>query len=263
MTLEEDLSTPATARSRWRVSAQGVDLRRPALAERAVRLECLPSPVTIDLARSALIVIDMQNDFCAPDGWLAGWGIDVSGSEGVVSALQPLLPAARAAGVPVVWVNWGARLDQANLPAGVRHSMDPFGDGRGIGAAGAHDSRAMTRGAWGAQLVDGLHAEPGDIWVDKHRLSGFWDTPLDSILRNLRVDTLLFTGVNSDQCVFASLIDAAALGYDVVLVDQASGTTSPAYCHDATLYNTRQCYGFTIDAAQLLAGLSAQTVGER
>jgi nicotinamidase-related amidase len=98
--------------------------------------------------------------------------------------------------------------------------------------------------------------EPGDIHVDKYRMSGFWDTPLDSILRNLRVDTLLMTGVNTDQCVLATLIDAACLGYDVVLVTDACATTSPDYCRAATEYNTRQCFGFTATSADLLAATS-------
>lgn len=251
MSTETSAPSSAVDRSRWTVRDGQVDLRRPALAERAVAIPSAPSPIIADAARTALIVVDMQNDFCATDGWLAGWGVDVSGAAPVISALSSLVPAARAAGIPVIWVNWGTRLDQANLPPGVRHSMDPFGEGRGIGSVQENGSRAMTRGSWGAELVDGLERAPGDIDVEKHRLSGFWDTPLDTILRNLRVDTLLFTGVNSDQCVYSTLIDAAALGYDVVLVDGASGTTSPAYCHDATLYNTRQCYGFTVDAADL------------
>lgn len=257
MSTDIPLSPFVAARNTWTHSDGRVDLRRPERAVRAVDLPSAPSPITVDAARSALVVVDMQNDFCAPDGWLASWGIDVSGAAAIVDAVAALVPAARAAGIPVVWVNWGTQLDQANLPPGVRAGMDPFGDGRGIGTVGAHDSRAMTRGSWGAELVDGLERAPGDIDVDKHRMSGFWDTPLDSILRNLRVDTLFFAGVNSDQCVYSSLIDAASLGYDVVLVEQASGTTSPAYCHEATLYNTRQCYGFTVEAAPLTAALHA------
>jgi nicotinamidase-related amidase len=106
------------------------------------------------------------------------------------------------------------------------------------------------------RLADGLPAEPGDLHIDKYRMSGFWDTPLDSVLRNLRVDTLLFAGVNSDQCGYATLVDAACLGYDVVLLTDASATTSPSYCHDATLYNVRQCYGFTATTPDLLAALA-------
>ena len=68
-------------------------------------------------------------------------------------------------------------------------------------------------------------------------MSGFFDTELDSVLRNLDVTTLLFGGVNVDQCVLATLMDAACLGYDVVLLDDCSATTSPAFCHQATVYN--------------------------
>jgi nicotinamidase-related amidase len=88
-------------------------------------------------------------------------------------------------------------------------------------------------------------------------MSGFVDTTLDSILRNLRVDTLLFCGVNADQCVLATLMDAANVGYDVVMVEDAVGTTSPAYCMDATVYNVRQCFGFTTTSAAITAALPA------
>ena len=72
----------------------------------------------------------------------------------------------------------------------------------------------MTEGSWSAAIVDELTPEPSDILVDKYRMSGFWDTPLDSILRNLGVATVFFAGVNADQCVLATLMDANFLGYD-------------------------------------------------
>jgi Amidases related to nicotinamidase len=247
--------------NRWSFPEGRVDLRRPHRPPRPADLKALPAPLTVDLARSALIVIDVQNDFCTEGGWLHGIGVDVSPLAPAIAALQELVPAARAAGLPVVWVNWGNREDLANIPPGVAHVYDPEGRGEGLGAMLPNGSRVLTQGSWGAALVDGLVAEPGDVHVDKYRMSGFWDTPLDSILRNLRVDTLFFTGVNSDQCVSSTLVDAACLGYDAVLVDGASATTSPAYCHEATLYNTRQCYGFTCDAADLLAALQTAKDG--
>jgi nicotinamidase-related amidase len=91
-------------------------------------------------------------------------------------------------------------------------------------------------------------------------MSGFVDTPLDSVLRNLRVDTLLFAGVNADQCVLGTLMDAANLGYDVVLLTDAVATTSPSYCFDATVYNVRQCFGFTATATDLTTSLSSNPV---
>ncbi|MNL58586.1 Peroxyureidoacrylate/ureidoacrylate amidohydrolase RutB [compost metagenome] len=92
-------------------------------------------------------------------------------------------------------------------------------------------------------------------------MSGFWDTPLDSILRNLNIRTVLFAGVNLDQCVMHTLQDAACLGYAVVLLEDCSATSSPGYCTEATLYNIKQCYGFVADSASLLRGMNSRSAG--
>ncbi|MBZ2198163.1 cysteine hydrolase family protein [Occultella gossypii] len=251
-------------RNSWGLSASAVDLRRPTRPEAPVTIPAQPQRLTLDLARTAVLVIDMQNDFCHPDGWLGGIGVDVSGTAAPAGALAGLLPALRAAGVPVVWVNWGNRPDLANLPPGVLHVYDADGTGGGIGSTDSPTgSPVLQKDSWAAAVVAGLTAEPGDLHVDKYRMSGFTDTPLDSILRNLRVDTLLLTGVNADQCVFATLIDAANLGYDVVMLEDAVATTSPQFCLDATVYNVRQCFGFTATGADLLAALDPPGPGPR
>jgi nicotinamidase-related amidase len=244
-----------TGRNSWGLAADAVDLRRPPQPERPAGFAALPQRLTVDLARTAVVVVDMQNDFCAPGGWLASIGVDVSGAAGPVAALERTLPALRAAGVPVVWLNWGNRPDGANLPPGVRHVYDPDGRSTGINDPLPSGSRVLQLGSWSAAIVDGLTVDPADLHVAKYRMSGFWDTPLDSVLKNLRVDTLLFAGVNVDQCVLATLVDAACLGYDVVLVEDLCGTTSPEFCTAATVYNVRQCFGFTTTSGELLAGL--------
>ncbi|GAB3423961.1 cysteine hydrolase family protein [Flindersiella endophytica] len=249
-------------RNAWTLSSDTADLRRPVPMARPVTFDAVPQRLTIDLARTAVLVVDMQNDFCHTDGWLAGIGVDISGAQAPISFLAALLPRLRSHGVPVVWVNWGNRPDQANLPPGVRHVYDPSGEGAGIGStSGPSGSPVLEAGSWAASIVSDLPVADGDVCVDKYRMSGFVDTPLDSILRNLRVDTLLFGGVNADQCVFATLMDAANRGYDVVLLEDAVGTTSPAFCMDATVYNVRQCFGFTTTSAALTTALGAVDPG--
>ena len=239
-------------RNYWALSPDHADLRRPAPLARAATIAAQPQVLTIDLARTALLVVDMQNDFCHPDGWLAGIGVDVTPARAPIPVLQRLIPSLRAHHVPIVWVAWGNRPDQANLPPGVRHVYDPAGRNEGIGSmSNAAASPVLEAGSWAAALVDELRVEPGDIEVAKYRMSGFVDTCLDSTLRNLRVDTLLFAGVNADQCVLATLMDAANIGYDVVMIEDACATTSPSYCWDATVYNVRQCFGFTTTSGGL------------
>ncbi|MFJ2240349.1 cysteine hydrolase family protein [Streptomyces sp. NPDC087859] len=239
-------------RNSWQADAEGVRLARPARPPHLVTTEALPRTVTFDLAATALIVVDMQNDFCHPDGWLASIGVDITPARAPIPVLADLLPRLRAARVPVIWLNWGNRPDRANLPPGVLHVYDPDGRGVGIGAPLASGAgRVLERGSPSAAVVDELKPADEDLHIAKYRMSGFQDTELDSVLRNLRVDTLLFTGVNADQCVLATLMDAANLGYDVLLVEDATATTSPPFCMDATLYNVRQCFGFTLTADTL------------
>jgi nicotinamidase-related amidase len=235
------------------VSADHVDLRREATPPAPVTADARPQRITLDLARTALLVVDMQNDFCHPDGWLASIGVDIAPARGPIEPLRRALPALRAAGTPVVWLNWGNRPDRANLPPGVLHVYNPDGASAGIGApVRGHGSPTLQAGSWSAAIVDELTPVPGDIRVDKYRMSGFFDTPLDSVLRNLAVTTVLFAGVNVDQCVLATLTDAACLGYDVVLLEDCAATTSPRYCHDATVYNVAQCFGFVTTSTALI-----------
>lgn len=241
----------ASPRNQWRVNARTASLVRDARVARPVEVDALPQRLAFDLASTALLVIDMQNDFCHADGWLASIGVDVQPARAPIEPLRALLPALRAAGVPVLWVNWGNRPDRLNLSPSVLHVYKPSGRGTGIGDPLANGAAVLQAGSWAADVVDELAPEPGDVRVDKYRMSGFWDTPLDAILRNLDVRTLLFAGVNADQCVLATLQDASCLGYDCLLLQDCTATTSPAFCMDATLYNVRQCFGFTLDSAPL------------
>lgn len=243
------------SRSPWLVDAAGISLVRPARAPVVAEVPALPAGLRLDLARCAVVVVDMQNDFCHPDGWLASIGVDVTPARRPIAPLAAGLGPLRAAGVPVVWLDWGTRPDRANLPAGVQHVYDPDALGVGIGSPTPTGHPVLERGSWGAAVVDELKPEPGDIAVHKHRMSGFWDTELDSVLRNLDVTTLLFAGVNADQCVLATLVDAACIGYDVVFLEDACATTSPAFCWDATVYNVRQCFGFTAMLADVVGAL--------
>ena len=174
--------------------------------------------------------------------------------------MQRLLPAWRAIGGPVIFVNWGNRPDRANLSPTLFHVYKPL-SGPSAGFAGLGEplpetgSHVLEKGAWSARTVDELTPLPGDLLVDKYRMSGFWDTPLDSILRQRRVTTLLFAGVNLDQCVLHTLADGNFLGYDTLLLEDCAATTSPRFCHDATLYNVQQIFGFTLTSTDLLRAL--------
>ena len=249
-----------SASNRWMVSQAHADLVRPRLPALRIAVETRSKSVRFDLARSAIIVIDMQNDFCHPEGWLASIGVDVTSARAPIAPLQRLLPVLRNQRVPVIWLNWGNRPDRLNLSPALLHVYKPSGVGTGLGdplpGSGAH---VLEHGSWSAGIVDELAPAASDIHVAKYRMSGFQDTELDSILRNLGVTTLLFAGVNADQCVLCTLQDANFRGYDCLLIADCTATTSPSYCMAATLYNVQQCFGFVVDSPAIgvaLAGLA-------
>ncbi|MEO0456257.1 MAG: cysteine hydrolase family protein [Cyanobacteria bacterium P01_A01_bin.114] len=247
------LGTPPNA---WQVNESTADLSRPALPSRLISFKADTKQLTIDLAKTACLVIDMQNDFCHPDGWLAHIGVDVTAAKNPVGPLQRLLPELRSHQVPILWVNWGNRPDLLNISAGLRHVYNPTGAGVGLAdPLPKNDEPVLTKGSWAAAIINELMPEPDDIQVDKYRMSGFWDTPLDSILKNLGKTTLLFAGVNADQCVLCTLQDANFLGYDCIMLRDCTATTSPDYCMQATVYNVNQCFGFVADSDAVLAGL--------
>lgn len=253
----DTLRTLGVPPNAWAVNATIADLTRSPQSPQPITLPTASKTLRLDLARSALLVIDMQNDFCHADGWLAHIGVDVNPARRPIAPLQSLLPVLRQAGVPIVWVNWGNRPDLLNLSPATLHVYNPTGAGVGLGdPLPANGAPVLKAGSWAAAVVDELEQKPEDIRVDKYRMSGFWDTPLDSILRNLGKTTLFFAGVNADQCVMASLQDANFLGYDCILLQDCTATTSPEFCWQATLYNVNQCFGFVADSSNLLSTLA-------
>lgn len=259
--MNRPLHTLGVPPNAWAVNEAIADITRPPLPPVLITLTTETKTLRIDLAKAAILVIDMQNDFCHPDGWLAHIGVDVAPAREPIEPLKTILPQLRAVNVPVVWVNWGNRPDLLNISAGVRHVYNPTGEGVGLGdPLPTRGTPVLEKGSWAAAVVDELEQKPEDILVDKYRMSGFWDTPLDSILHNLGKTTLLFAGVNVDQCVMATLQDANFLGYDCILLKDCAATTSPEYCLKATLYNVKQCFGFVTDSLSILDAVNSRKV---
>ncbi|MGV6849431.1 MAG: cysteine hydrolase family protein [Marinibacterium sp.] len=236
----------------------GVSLLRPAQETTPITFRAEPKQVQADLSRSALLIIDMQNDFLSQNGWFAtSRNADVTALSGIIEQINALSGAFRQAGAAVVHINWAVRPDGANLPANVLDKGSDCGARPGYGDR-IGSGRVLVEGDWGAQSVPDIDVLPGDISVGKSRLTGFRDNALDSILRRLGVTTLFFTGVNLDRCVFATLADGCFNGFDAVLVQDATTTVSPAHVSEAILYLIRLLYGFTAMSADILAALSSQ-----
>ncbi|MEP7244143.1 MAG: isochorismatase family cysteine hydrolase [Gammaproteobacteria bacterium] len=251
-----------TASNSYVVGAESVDMTRAHVPVRRAELKAQPQSIAIDLNRTAVVVVDMQNDFCAPGGWFDSLGVPVAAIHPIYPRIKAVTDSARALNVPVIWLGFGTRPDRANLAPITRYPFARVGGGVGLGDSITGRGRSephniLEKGSWGAEVVPELGARPTDIHVDKHRISGFWDTPLDSILRQHDIKTVAFLGVNSDECVFATLIDGSFHGYDTIMIEDGCATSSPASCHEAALYQVRFCFGFTVTSQDWTSALKS------
>lgn len=243
----------------WLVTEDHVDMSRPPRPLRPLHLAAEPQSVTIDANKTALLIVDMQNDFCSEGGWLHSRGIDIKPNRAPIDPLRRTIAASRDAGIPVVWVNWGVRKDLLNIAPSLQHAHNPRGNETTLGQpVPGTRSEVIAAGSWGAQVVDEINPGTSDHQITKHRFSAFWDCETDAVLRNLGVTTLLIAGVNLDQCVMTTLEDATFLGYDVILLEDCSATTSPAYCVQSVLYNVKLLFGFVAASPALLQALDAE-----
>jgi nicotinamidase-related amidase len=162
---------------------------------------------------TAVVVIDPQNDFLHADGWYARSGVDVTHMQRTIEPIRALVRVARQKRIPVIWTRHGFR-DARD--AGVFFQLRPFLKDGGL-----------RQGTWGYEVLDGLGAEPDDWYVEKTRLSAFFNTSLETILRGLKADTVLFAGVLTNQCVAATSKDANFRDFKPIVVEDCTGTTLP------------------------------------
>ena len=182
------------------------------------------TPTTFDPASTALIVIDMQRDFCSPGGYAHQAGIDISRTQAVVPQVQRLLAAARAAGLRVVHTREGHLPDLSDCPpAKMARSVAA---GAPIGSHGPL-GRLLVRGEQGHDLVDALRPLPGEAVIDKSGYGAFYLTGLDSLLTRQGVRQLILCGVTTEVCVHSTLREAVDRGYVCTTVGDATAASQP------------------------------------
>ena len=188
------------------------------------RLVCESLAEVVQPIRAALLVVDVQNDYCTLGGALEREGGNIAMTGAVVAHVKALVDAARASRVPVVWIQ------QTWLERGVSDSPAWLYMKR---RNGIRQERCIE-GTWGHRFVDGLEPAPGEPIVRKHRSSGFIGTNLDLVLRSNRIETVIVVGVMSEGCVESTARDAAFHDYYVVLTPDAMASDVLAW-HEASV----------------------------
>lgn len=229
-----------------------------------VGLDAEPEQISLDLARSAIIVVDMQNDFGSRGGIFDHAGIDISVIRRAIDPTRKVLVAARDAGIRIIYLKMGFRADLSDLgaedsPNRMRHLR--FGVGQASVAPDGRQGRFLIRDTWNTDIVAELTPENGDLVLYKHRFSGFYETELDNILRRLDIRNLIFTGCTTSICVDSTIRDAMFRDYRCVLLADCTGEPIGGELarsnHEASLLTIQTLLGWVSSSERFLLAVTS------
>ncbi len=218
-------------------------------------LPARPEPLLFRPDETALIIVDMQNAYASPGGYLDLAGFDMSGAAAAIGRIREAADAARAAGMPVIFFQngWDADYVEAGGPGSPNwHKSNALKTMRGRPEL---QGKLLAKGGWDYELVDALRPQPGDIVIPKPRYSAFYNTNLDSVLRSRGVRTLVFTGIATNVCVESTLRDGFFLEYFGVVLHDATHQAGPAFIQQAALYNIETFFGWVSSVDEFRAAL--------
>jgi nicotinamidase-related amidase len=234
------------------------------MPERYIKSSPYPWPYNGDLRpqNTALIVIDMQTDFCGKGGYISLLGYDVSASRALIPAIQNLLAAMREKKYHIIHTREGHRPDLSDLPpnkrwrsrissAGVPNASTGIGD---LGPCG----RVLVRGEPGWEIIPELAPAAGEVIIDKPGKGSFCATDLDLILRTRGIQNIILTGITTDVCVHTTMREANDRGYECLLLEDCCAATD-AGNHKAAVNMVKMqngVFGAVSDSKSLVEGLA-------
>ena len=232
---------------------------------RMVNIDAKPAPVGFDTAKTAVIVVDMENDFGSKGGMFDLAGIDISMIQKAVAATAKVLTAAREAEIRIVYLKMGYHPELSDLGAPdsvnrTRH-LELMHVGKTVRAPDGTESRILIRDTWGTDIVPALKPQVGDVVMYKTRFSGFYQTDLDSVLKTLGIKHLIITGCTTSVCVESTIRDAMFRDYHPILLADCTGEPIgyglPRSNHEASLLTIEVLLGWVSSSDKFLKALGS------
>lgn len=240
--------------------------KKTEVPKRTATIDAKPGPITIDSAETAVIVVDMQNDFGSEGGMFHRAGIDISMIQSAVAPTAGVLAAARKESIKVIYLKMAfkADLSDAGPPDSVnfvRH-RNFMKVGTKVKSPTGADSQILVRDTWNSDILSQLTPHPNDTVLYKTRFSGFYQTELDSILKQSGIKYLIFTGCTTSICVESTIRDAMFRDYLPVLLADCTGEPIgygfPRSNHDASLLNIQTLFGWVSTSTDFMNALDVK-----
>jgi nicotinamidase-related amidase len=217
-------------------------------------VDAAPEPISIDLARTAIVMIDMQRDFLEPGGFGETLGNDVSLLSAAIGPCKALLESARRRRMLIVHTREGHRADLSDAP---KAKVERGAPSLRIGAPGPM-GRILIRGEAGHDIVPELYPGEGEPVVDKPGKGAFYATDLHSILQNRGIESLIVCGVTTEVCVHTTVREANDRGYRCIVPGDCCGSYFPEF-HEVGLRMIKAqggIFGWVSDSARVIAALA-------
>jgi len=229
-----------------------------------VTVEARPESLTIDLTKTAMLVIDMHNDFCTPGGAFDRAGIDIRAVRNTIPFISAALAAARQSGVQVVYAKMEHQANLSDLggPGDPHRIKNGFlSIGQQVLGPNGQEGQILVKGTWNTEIIPELAPVSGDMIVSKNRYSAFYQTILDTALNERSVENLVFTGCTTSVCVESTLRDAMFRGYRCLLLSDCTaepiGSSTARSNHEASLLVIETLFGWVSSSSEFLAAIDA------
>ena len=218
-----------------------------------ILLPARPEPIGLPRQGTAVIVVDMQNAYASPGGYLDLAGFDIGGAAAAIARIAEVLDVARAAALPVIYLQngWDPDYVEAGGPGSPNfHKSNAL---KTMRARPELQGQLLARGGWDDALVDGLRPAAGDIVLAKTRYSGFYNSQLDSVLRSRAIRHIVLVGIATNVCVESTLRDGFFLEYFGTVLADATHQAGPEFLQQASLYNIEKFFGWVSTTADFKA----------
>ena len=228
----------------------------------SVRVPARPESLDIDIGKTALVIVDMQNDFGSEGGMFHRAGIDIAPIKAIVPTLAKVIDAARICGIPVFFIKMQFEPDMSDAgdslaPTFIKHQRMKVGDT--VTAPDGSPSRILIRDTWNTAILDELTPRPGDFIVPKCRYSAFFRTELDDRLKELGIRHLIVTGTTTGICVDSTVRDAVFRDYQCIVLSDCTAEPiahdASRSNHEATLLYVELLFGWVSDSTGLFEAL--------
>jgi ureidoacrylate peracid hydrolase len=235
-----------------------------------IHLIARPDSISFDAASTAVIVVDMQNDFGSKGGMFDRAGIDISVIQKAIIPTSNVIAAARKRGIEIIYLKMGFNQDLSDMGRAeyrkrVKHLRNMH-IGDTITAPTGHESRIFVRDTWNTDIISQLTPQPDDIVINKTRFSGFYQTTLDSILKRLEKKYLIFTGCTTSICIESTVRDASFRDYlPIVLEDCTAEPVGNGFArsnHEASLLSIQASFGWISTSTNFINSIQQHPVAD-